>query len=88
MLLRLSADGSMAKGKSTTAHVIPQELSEPDDIAIAHVDNPQAELLRWHDRLSHLSFGVLQTFAKMGLLPMRETGEGSKMFCMHFWSYE
>ena len=50
------------KGKLTNSHVIPQELPEPDDIAIAHVNNPQAELLRWHYRLHYLSFGVLQTF--------------------------
>ena len=75
-LIPLLSEGStanVAKGKSTIAHVIPQELPEHDDIAIAHVDNPQAELLRWHYRLNHLSFGVLQTFAKMGLLPRRLT---------------
>ena len=47
LLLPFLADGRMvknAKGKSTNACVIPQELPEPDDIAIAHVYNPQAEL--------------------------------------------
>ena len=76
LLLPLLVEGRMAKdakGKSTNAHVIPQELPEPDDLAIAHVDNPQAELLRWHYRLNHLSFRVLQTFAKMSLLPRRLT---------------
>ena len=44
--------------------IIPQELPEPNDIAIAHVNNPLAELLRWQYRLNHIS-----TFVKMGLLP-------------------
>ena len=76
LLLPFSADGSMvkgAKGKSTIAHVIPQDLPEPDHKAIAHVDNLQAELLRWHYRLNHVSFGVLHTFVKLGLLPRRLT---------------
>ena len=34
------------EGKTTNAHVLPQKLAKPDDIAIAHVDNPQPELLR------------------------------------------
>ena len=75
-LLPFSQDGSMAKdakGKSTNAHIIPQELPKLDDIAITHIDNPQAELLRWHYRPNHLSFGVLQTIAKMSLLPRRLT---------------
>ena len=51
LLLPLSVEVSMAKdakGTSKNTYVIPQELPEPDDIAIAHVDNPQAELVRWH----------------------------------------
>ena len=46
LLLPLSVDRFMSKGKLTNANVIPQELPEPDDFAIAHVDNSQAELLR------------------------------------------
>ena len=71
LLLPSSVDWSISKGNSNIAHVIPQELPEPDDLAIAHFNNPQAELLRWHYKLKHLCFGVLQTFAKMGVLLSR-----------------
>ena len=67
------ADGSIPKGKATIAQVILQELLGPDDEAIAHVDNPQAQLLRWHYRLSQLSFGDLQKFVKMVMLQRRLT---------------
>ena len=47
-LLPVSVDACIfsMKGKPTTAQITPQELPEPDDEAIAHVDNPHAELLR------------------------------------------
>ena len=73
LFLPAPVDGSISKGKSNTAHMISQELPEPDDLTIAHVDNQQAELLRWHYRLNHLTFGVLQILAKMGMLPRRLT---------------
>ena len=35
------------------------------------VDSPQADLLRWHYRLGHLSFKLIKAMAEVGLLPKK-----------------
>ena len=42
-----------------------------DDAQQLTVENPQADLLRWHYRLGHLSFKLIKAMAKVGLLPKR-----------------
>ena len=59
--------------QSTTANVIQdmESLSEPDDKGLAIVKDPRVELLCWHYQLKHLGFRVLQTLAKLRVLPKR-----------------
>jgi hypothetical protein len=45
-----------------------REPGEEFDLAAA---NPQAELMRWHYRLGHLSFPKLKTLAELGEIPKR-----------------
>ena len=42
-----------------------------DDAQRLTVENPQADLLRWHYRLGHLSFKLIKAMAQVGLLPKR-----------------
>ena len=44
-----------------------------DDAKQLTVEKPQAELLRWHYRLVHLSFKMIKTMATVGLLTKRIT---------------
>lgn len=41
-----------------------------EDLEVTH-NNPQAELLRWHYRLGHLSFKTIRSMAANGILPKR-----------------
>ena len=41
-----------------------------EDLEVTH-NNPQAELLRWHCRLGHLSFKTIRSMAANGILPKR-----------------
>ena len=48
-----------------------QEIHRIDeDVDVIH-NNPQAELLRWHYRLGHLSFKTIRAMAANGTLPKR-----------------
>lgn len=42
-----------------------------DDRAKLTVDDPQADLLRWHYRLGHSPFRLIKALAKIGLLPRK-----------------
>ena len=42
-----------------------------DDAQILTVETPQADLLRWHYRLRHLSFKFIKTMAEVGILPKK-----------------
>ena len=61
--------------QSTTVKVSPdvESLPESDDEGLAMVQDPQAELLHWHQQLNHLAVRVLQTLAKLGLLSKRQS---------------
>ena len=45
---------------------VVEPLPEPDDKAIAIMENPQVELLHWHYRLNQVSFWFLKTFECKG----------------------
>ena len=49
---------------------VSSAIHDDNDEAIDIVDNPHVELLRWHYRLNHLNFLVLQIFGRMGMLPI------------------
>ena len=50
----------------------PPNVIEDEDEALA-ADNVQAELLRWHHRLGHLSFNKIRLLSSLGILPRRLT---------------
>ena len=45
--------------------------SHADDAQRLTVESPQADLLRWHYRLGHLSFKLIKAMAELGLLPKK-----------------
>ena len=49
----------------------PTPEREPDEEFDLAAANPQAELMRWHYRLGHLSFPKLKTLAELGEIPKR-----------------
>lgn len=50
----------------------PTNVIEDEDEVLA-ADNVQAELLRWHHRLGHLSFNKIRLLSSLGILPRRLT---------------
>ena len=50
--------------------VQPANVIEDEDEPLA-AENPQAELLRWHYRLGHLSFARLRILALLGTIPRK-----------------
>jgi len=55
---------------SATNPVQPANVIEDEDEPLA-AENPQAELLRWHYRLGHLSFARLRILALLGTIPRK-----------------
>ena len=53
--------------KHATTHLQPHA----DDAERLTVESPQADLLRWHYRLGHLSFKLIKAMAEVGLLPKK-----------------
>ena len=58
-------------GKQTHAREQSHEHLQPhaDNSQRLNVESPQADLLRWHYCLGHLSFKLIKAMAEVGLLP-------------------
>ena len=50
---------------------VAKSYPHADDAQRLTFENPQADLLRWHYRLGHLSFKLVKAMAQVGLLPKR-----------------
>ena len=84
--LQFGTKDSLRGPRATPAQAIPAEFGTKDDLqgprAIPETamieddrelvyDDPQAELLRWHHRLGHLSFTTIKAMALANLLPRK-----------------
>ena len=51
----------------------PHEHLQPhaDNAQRITVESPQADLLRWHYRIGHLSFNLIKAMAEVSLLPKK-----------------
>jgi len=49
----------------------PVHVIDDTDERLLSADNPQAELLRWHYRLGHISFARLRILALLGTIPRK-----------------
>jgi len=66
--------GSCVKGSCDDIHhdhrhTTPHLQPHADDAERLTVESPQADLLRWHYRLGHLSFKLIKAMSEVGLLP-------------------
>ena len=66
--------GSCVKGSCGIVHhghchTTPHLQPHADDAEQLTVESPQADLLRWHYCLGHLSFKLIKAMSEVGLLP-------------------
>jgi hypothetical protein len=71
-----TADYNETREENLTDYFTEDSIKEPthvidDEDEPLAADTPQAELLRWHYRLGHISFARLRILALMGTIPRR-----------------
>lgn len=76
---------NLARGTTTTIGTEPDTLSTPQDLT---ANANTTELLRWHQRLNHLSFRKLNLMASLGIIPKRlETAPTPRCACTLRYKY-
>jgi hypothetical protein len=68
----------------------PVHMIDDTDKRLLAADNPQAELLRWHYRLRHISFAIktLHPCSARNHPKEANSREDSKMCRLHEWSHD